>query len=474
MNKSSSNLITEQILEASPLLESFGNAKTVRNDNSSRFGKYLEVFFKNGLICGAKVTEYLLEKSRIVTHAPEERNYHVFYEMLAGLSEEQKAKFGLMSAEKYFYLNQGGSCIIDGKVDKEDFHSLLSAMQVLGFTSEEQDVIFKIISSILHMGNVYFHRKQLKHGQEGVEVGSDVEIKWAAHLLGLNLNGIVNALTVKTSEMRNENLVIPLNIDQALDARDAISKALYSCLFTWLVTRLNKIISGKSQSRKSVKHIISILDIFGFEDFQENSFEQLCINYANENLQYFFNKNVFKLEQAEYAKEKIEWNPITFSDNQPIIHMLSKKPVGIFHLLDDESNFPKATDLSFLEKCHYNHALSELYSRPRMNSMEFGIKHYAGQVWYNVESFLDKNRDTLRYDVMSLMISSKEKMISKMFQDLRNFHEASKTLNKPNGQFVTMKPRTATVAARFHDSLHNLLGECNLYLNSIQFRHLWF
>ena len=458
MNKSSSNLITEQILEASPLLESFGNAKTVRNDNSSRFGKYLEVFFKNGLICGAKVTEYLLEKSRIVTHAPEERNYHVFYEMLAGLSEEQKAKFGLMSAEKYFYLNQGGSCIIDGKVDKEDFHSLLSAMQVLGFTSEEQDVIFKIISSILHMGNVYFHRKQLKHGQEGVEVGSDVEIKWAAHLLGLNLNGIVNALTVKTSEMRNENLVIPLNIDQALDARDAISKALYSCLFTWLVTRLNKIISGKSQSRKSVKHIISILDIFGFEDFQENSFEQLCINYANENLQYFFNKNVFKLEQAEYAKEKIEWNPITFSDNQPIIHMLSKKPVGIFHLLDDESNFPKATDLSFLEKCHYNHALSELYSRPRMNSMEFGIKHYAGQVWYNVESFLDKNRDTLRYDVMSLMISSKEKMISKMFQDLRNFHDASKTMNKPNGQFVTMKPRTATVAARFHDSLHNLLG----------------
>jgi myosin-15 len=229
---------------------------------------------------------------------------------------------------------------------------------IMPFTSEEQDVIFKIISSILHLGNVYFHRKQLKHGQEGVEVGSDVEIKWAAHLLQLNVNGIINALTVKTSEMRNENLVIPLNIDQALDARDAISKALYSSLFTWLVSRLNKIISGKS-SRKTVKNVISVLDIFGFEDFQENSFEQLCINYANENLQYFFNKNVFKMEQAEYAKEKIEWNPITFSDNQPIIHMLSKKPVGVFHLLDDESNFPKATDLSYLEKCHYNHALQQ-------------------------------------------------------------------------------------------------------------------
>ena len=412
---------------------------------------------QDGVISGANITEYLLEKSRIVTHAPDERNYHVFYEMLAGLTEEQRQKFGLMTAEKYFYLNQGGSCNIDGKVDRDDFQSLLSAMQVLGFTQEEQEVIFKIISSILHLGNVYFHRKQLKHGQEGVEIGSDVEIKWAAHLLQLNVNGIVNALTLKTSEMRNENLVIPLNIDQALDARDAIAKALYSSLFTWLVSRLNKIISGKS-SRRALKNVISILDIFGFEDFPENSFEQLCINYANENLQYFFNKNIFKMEQAEYAKEKIEWNPITFLDNQPIIHMLSKKPVGVFHLLDDESNFPKATDISFLEKCHYNHALNELYSRPRMNSMEFGIKHYAGQVWYNVEGFLDKNRDTLRYDVMSLMISSKEKMISKMFQDLRNFHEASKTLNKPNGQFVTMKPRTATVAARFHDSLHNLLG----------------
>ena len=338
------------------------------------------------MITGANITEYLLEKSRIVTHAPDERNYHVFYEMLAGLSEEQRQKFGLMTAEKYFYLNQGGSCSIDGKVDKDDFQNLLSAMQVLGFTSEEQDVIFKIISSILHLGNVYFHRKQLKHGQEGVEIGSDVEIKWAAHLLQLNVNGIVNALTFKTSEMRNENLVIPLNIDQALDARDAIAKALYSSLFTWLVSRLNKIISGKS-SRRAIKNVISILDIFGFEDFPENSFEQLCINYANENLQYFFNKNIFKMEQAEYAKEKIEWNPINFLDNQPIIHMLSKKPVGVFHLLDDESNFPKATDISFLEKCHYNHALNELYSRPRMNSMEFGIKHYAGQVWYNVESW---------------------------------------------------------------------------------------
>jgi myosin-15 len=267
-----------------------------------------------------------------------------------------------------------------------------------------------------------------------------------------------------------ENVVNPLNIDQALDARDAIAKSLYTSLFTWLVNRINKIMLGKSAAikkahKKTIFSVISVLDMFGFEEFSENSFEQLCINFANETLQHYFNKNIFKLEQAEYAKEKLEWTPIQYNDNQSIIHMISKKPIGVFHLLDDESNFPKASDLSFLEKCHYNHALNELYSRPRMSSMDFGIKHYAGQVWYNVEGFLDKNRDTVRYDVMGLLISSKDKMISKMFLDLRNFHEASKTLgrmgygpNHGNGQFITMKPRAPTVAARFGDSLSQLFS----------------
>uniref|UniRef100_T1JBR9 Unconventional myosin-XV n=1 Tax=Strigamia maritima TaxID=126957 RepID=T1JBR9_STRMM len=459
VNKSSSNLITEQILEASPLLEAFGNAKTVRNDNSSRFGKYLEVHFKNGVITGANTTEYLLEKSRIVTQAPEERNYHVFYEILAGLNDEEKEKYGLTSADKYFYLNQGGSCEISCKDDGEDFQALLSAVQVLGFSLDEQETIFRILSSVLHLGNIYFHRKPLKHGQEGVEIGSNAEIKWTSHLLQLSPDGIVQALTTKTTEARNEKLMTPLNLDQALDARDAISKALYSRLFSWLVQRINSIVCKGSK-----KTSIAILDIFGFEDFQENSFEQLCINYANETLQFYFNKHIFKLEQQEYAKEKIEWQTIAFQDNQPVINLISKKPVGILHLLDDESNFPKATDMSFLEKCHYNHALNELYSRPRMSSMEFGITHYAGQVWYSVEGFLDKNRDTLRSDVVELLISSKLQMISKMFMDLRNTGEATKTVNRNNGRFVTMKPRTPTVAARFNDSLLALvenMTRCN-------------
>ncbi|XP_014277405.1 unconventional myosin-XV isoform X2 [Halyomorpha halys] len=460
VNRAPSNLITEQVLEASPLLESFGNAKTARNDNSSRFGKFLEVHFKDGVILGGKVTEYLLEKSRIVTQAPEERNYHVFYELLAGLTEETKLKYGLLSADKYFYLNQGESCEIDGRNDSDGFQSLMSAMQVLDFTSEEQDTIFRILASVLHLGNVYFHRKQLKHGQEGVEIGSDAEIRWAGHLLQISVDGIKMALTTKTTEARNERLLTALTIDQALDARDAFAKALYSSLFAWLVARTNHIVY-KGTKRTTA---ISILDIFGFEDFKENSFEQLCINYANEHLQCYFNKHIFKLEQQEYAKEKIQWQNITYTDNLPVIHLLSKKPVGILHLLDDESNFPRASDVSFLEKCHYNHALNELYSRPRLNGPEFGVKHFAGNVWYNVEGFLDKNRDTLRTDVVDLLISSSLPMVSKMFEAVRSSQETNKTLNKSNGRFVTMKPRTPTVAARFHDSLQNLMdtmSKCN-------------
>ncbi|KAH7950507.1 hypothetical protein HPB49_025045 [Dermacentor silvarum] len=461
VNRSPSNLVTEQILEASPLLEAFGNAKTVRNDNSSRFGKYLRLFFRDGVITGANTTDYLLEKSRIVTQATEERNYHVFYELLAGLSDKDKEKYGLQTADKYFYLNQGGAIEMACKDDAEDFRSLLSAMQVLGMSSEEQDAIFRILAAVLHLGNVYFHRKPLKHGQEGVQVGSEAEVRWASHLLQLAEDGILSALTTKTTEARGERLTTPLNIDQALDARDAVAKALYSGLFSWLVWRVNQAVCQRETARTTA---IAILDIFGFEDLKENSLEQLCINYANEALQQFQIRQVFKLEQAEYSRERLSWQPLSHCDNQGALQLIAKRPLGLLALLDDESNFPKATDASFLDKCHYNHALDELYSRPRMSSLEFGVRHYAGHVWYSVEGFLDKNRDTLRPDVVQLLISSKLPMVSQMFEWRRATAEACKTSSKADGRFVTMKPRAPTVAARFHDSLQCLMeamAQCN-------------
>ncbi|GAB0087709.1 unconventional myosin-XV [Sergentomyia squamirostris] len=456
---SASAVITEQILEAAPLLEAFGNARTARNDNSSRFGKYLEVFFKQGAIVGAKITQYLLEKSRIVTQAPGERNYHVFYELLGGLTEAERTKYGLLEAEKYFYLNQGGSDCAPGRVDWE---ALQGAMQVLGVSENEREGIVRVLASVLHLGNIYFHRRQLRHGQEGVEVGSDAEIKWAAHLLQISSEGLLRSLTTRITEARAERLHTPLSIDQALDMRDAFAKALYSGLFSWLVSRINSIVhkGGTHDAQR-----ISILDIFGFEDLAENSFEQLCINYANENLHLYFNKHVFKLEQAEYARERLEWTPLTWEDNLPVIHLMAKKPVGVFHLLDDESNFPRASDLSFLEKCHYNHALSELYSRPRIGAQEFGITHYAGQVWYCVEGFLEKNRDALAMDLLELLASSKQPLVTDMTRMLRAQRDAGKSMPRgANGRFVTMKPRTPTVAARFSDSLQQLLqsmARCN-------------
>lgn len=232
--------------------------------------------------------------------------------------------------------------------------------------------------------------------------------------------------------------------------------------FSRLVSRINSIVH-KGGTHDAYR--ISILDIFGFEDLTENSFEQLCINYANESLQLYFNKHVFKLEQAEYARERLEWTHLGWEDNMPVIHLLAKKPVGIFHLLDDESNFPRATDISFLEKCHYNHALNELYSRPRIGAQEFGIQHYAGQVWYSVEGFLEKNRDALRIDVLELLSTSKQPLVAEMTKQMRAQRDFGKTLPRgTNGRFVTMKPRTPTVAARFSDSLQQLLqsmSKCN-------------
>ena len=227
VNKSTSNIVTEQILESNTLLEAFGNAKTIKNFNSSRFGKYLEIYFRNDLIVGGNIKHYLLEKPRIVSQLADERNYHIFYEILAGFTEIEKEKYGLQSADKYFYLNQGCTDEIGDKNDAQDFSFLLSSFQVLGFTNEQQDVIFRVLASVLHLGNIYFHRKFLKTGQEGVEIGTDVEIRWACHLLQLNIENVLQTLTCRITEARGERLYSPYNIDQALDARDAICKFVY-------------------------------------------------------------------------------------------------------------------------------------------------------------------------------------------------------------------------------------------------------
>ncbi|XP_066511963.1 unconventional myosin-XV [Hoplias malabaricus] len=451
--------ITQQIeiLEATPLLESFGNAKTVRNDNSSRFGKFVEIFMEEGVISGAITSQYLLEKSRIVFQAKNERNYHIFYEMLAGLPIHQRRVFYLQEAETYYYLNQGGNCQIEGKEDGEDFRRLQSAMEILSFSPEDQSSVFRVLSSILHLGNVFFHRLETEV-QETAGVVSAQEIRVVAELLQISPEGLQKAITYKVTDAMKEKIYTPLTVESAVDARDAVAKILYSLLFCWLTERINGRVYPRNEALS-----ISILDIYGFEELAVNSFEQLCINYANETLQYFFTKIILKQEQEEYIREQIGWREFTFTDNQTCIDLIAAKPHGIFRILDDQSCFPQATDHTFLQKCHYHHGNNPLYSRPKMPLPEFTVKHYAGRVTYQVHKFLDKNYDQVRQEVLDLFIQSHNRMVSNLFI------KHSESLNQQKGGMrrdstVTRRYQPSTVAAKFQQSLQELLDKmerCN-------------
>ncbi|KAA0722587.1 Unconventional myosin-XV [Triplophysa tibetana] len=446
-----------QILEATPLLESFGNAKTVRNDNSSRFGKFVEIFMEEGVISGAITSQYLLEKSRIVFQAKDERNYHIFYEMLAGLPTHLKRAFYLQEAETYFYLNQGGNCVIIGKDDGDDFRRLQSAMDILNFSVEDQGSIFRVLSSILHLGNVFFHRVE-SEVQETAGVVSTQEIRAVADLLQISPEGLQKAITFKVTEAMREKIYTPLTVESAVDARDAVAKILYSLLFHWLTERINGRVYPRNEALS-----ISLLDIYGFESLTFNSFEQLCINFANETLQFFFTKIIFKQEQEEYIREQISWKELMFTDNQACIDLIATKPHGILRILDDQSGFPQATDHTFLQKCHYHHGESPLYSRPKMPLPEFTVNHYAGRVTYQVQKFLDKNYDQVRQEVLELFMQSQNRMVSNLFiKHAEMLNQQKGAMNRSST--ITRRYQPSTVAAKFQQSLQELLDKmerCN-------------
>uniref|UniRef100_A0A8C7YUG1 Myosin VIIAa n=1 Tax=Oryzias sinensis TaxID=183150 RepID=A0A8C7YUG1_9TELE len=345
--------IEQQVLEANPILEAFGNAKTIRNDNSSRFGKYIDIHFnKRGAIEGAKIEQYLLEKSRVCRQAHDERNYHIFYCMLKGMTAEEKKKLGLSKATDYTYLTIGKCTVCDGRDDLKEYSNIRSAMKV------------------------------------------------------------------RTLITRGETVSTPLSIEQALDVRDAFVKGIYGRLFVWIVEKINAAIYKPPSSQpKAGRRCIGLLDIFGFENFVVNSFEQLCINFANENLQQFFVRHVFKLEQEEYNLENINWQHIEFTDNQDALDMIAIKPMNIISLIDEESKFPKGTDATMLNKLNFQHKLNTNYIPPKNNhETQFGIQHFAGVVYYETKGFLEKNRDTLYGDIIQLVHSSKNKFIKQIFQ----------------------------------------------------------
>ncbi|XP_014047409.1 unconventional myosin-IXb isoform X5 [Salmo salar] len=403
--KGYSSGVRRTILGAGLVLEAFGNAKTAQNNNSSRFGKFIRVnYLESGVVRGAVVEKYLLEKCRLVFRAKNERNYHVFYYLLVGASKEEQREFSLLQPDDYTYLQQEYFHLEDAEDLRHEFERLRQAMEMVGFLPSTKKQIFSMLSAILYLGNVTY--TQSEDGQ-GLEAGPADVLSTLSDLLKVKQELLVEALTKRKQTTANDKLVLHYTLKEAVTARDSMAKSLYSSLFDWIVLHINHALLNRRDMEEAVSCLsIGILDIFGFEDFQTNSFEQFCINYANEKLQYYFNQHIFKLEQKEYQAEGISWSTIDYTDNLGCIHLISQKPTGLFHLLDEESNLPQATDDTLLDKFKQQHQDNPYFVPTTVMLPAFVIQHFAGKVKYQIKDFRKKNTDHMRPDIVALLRSS--------------------------------------------------------------------
>uniref|UniRef100_A0AAX7TS15 Myosin IXA n=1 Tax=Astatotilapia calliptera TaxID=8154 RepID=A0AAX7TS15_ASTCA len=399
--------VEQIILGAGPVLEAFGNAKTAHNNNSSRFGKFIQVNYQeSGTVRGAYVEKYLLEKSRLVYQEHNERNYHVFYYLLAGASEEERKAFHLLKPEEYHYLNQ----VLEGEDLKHDFERLQLAMEMVGFLPTTRKQIFSLLSAILHLGNIRYKKKTYR--DDSIDICNPEVLPIVSELLEVKEEMLLEALTTRKTVTVGERLIVPYKLAEAGTVRDSMAKSLYSALFDWIVFRTNHALLNNKDLEDSSKILsIGVLDIFGFEDYENNSFEQFCINFANERLQHYFNQHIFKLEQEEYRAEGITWHNIDYIDNSGCINLISKKPTALFHLLDEECNFPQASNQTLLDKFKRQHEGNSYIEFPTVMEPAFIIRHYAGKVKYGVKDFREKNTDHMRPDIVALLKSSKNAFI---------------------------------------------------------------
>ncbi|XP_023685858.1 uncharacterized protein myh14 isoform X1 [Paramormyrops kingsleyae] len=408
--------LERQLLQANPILEAFGNAKTVKNDNSSRFGKFIRINFDvAGYIVGANIETYLLEKSRAIRQAKDERTFHIFYQLLCGASESMRADLLLAGADQYRFLS-GGSIPVPGQSDAENFTQTMDSMTIMGFTKEEALAMMKVISAVLQFGNVSFHKEK---NSDQASMPDDTAAQKLCHLLGISVLEFTRAILTPRIKVGREYVQKAQTKEQADFAVEALAKATYERLFRWLVHRINRALDRRQRQGAS---FIGILDIAGFEIFQLNSFEQLCINYTNEKLQQLFNHTMFVLEQEEYQREGIEWNFIDFGlDLQPCIDLIERPahPPGVLALLDEECWFPRATDRSFVDKLSGEQGSHPKFHRPRQLRQEadFSIIHYAGRVDYKADEWLVKNMDPLNDNVASLLHQSSDHFISELWRE---------------------------------------------------------
>lgn len=401
----SGHSVENQILDSNPLLESFGNAKTIRNNNSSRFGKYMEVNFdKKNNIKGCNIVSYLLEKSRVVKQGLNERNYHVFYMLLAGAKKEMKKDFALKPPDQFWYLGQSGCFEVDKRSDTKEFEEMVAAMNNLAITSAVQTQIFQCLAGILHLGNLSFVASREVEG--GCKAAAPAECRRVAGLLGINPDALERALCFRETLVNGESTMTPLSPEKAVDLRDALSKYVYGKVFDHVV----KLVNG-SLFRGKVALNIGVLDIFGFEVFKVNSFEQLCINYCNERLQTFFNEIIFEGEIKTYQAEDLPIDDIAYVDNMGCVRLIDQRGAGIFDYLNEVATVPNGTDQKFVAKINQvfddaKATKSEYFSRNKRSPLEFTVKHFAGDVGYNATDFLEKNRDALAEALLAQMQSS--------------------------------------------------------------------
>ncbi|PPD91802.1 hypothetical protein GOBAR_DD11268 [Gossypium barbadense] len=406
--------VEQKVLESNPVLEAFGNAKTVRNNNSSRFGKFVEIQFdQRGRISGAAIRTYLLERSRVCQVSDPERNYHCFY-MLCSARKEDVEKYKLGNPRTFHYLNQSNCIELDALNDSEEYIATRRAMDVVGISEEEQDAIFRVVAAILHLGNVEFSKGQETDASEPKNDKSRFHLKTAAELFMCDEKSLEESLCKRVFVTRDETITKALDPNAAALSRDALAKIVYSKLFDWLVEKINVAIGQDKES----KFLIGVLDIYGFESFKTNSFEQFCINLTNEKLQQHFNQHVFKMEQEEYEREAIDWSYIEFVDNQDILDLIEKKPGGIIALLDEACMFPRSTHETFAQKLYQTFKDHKRFSKPKLSRTDFTIYHYAGDVTYQTELFLDKNKDYVVPEHQALLAASKCSFVSSLFPPL--------------------------------------------------------
>jgi len=461
------NNVEQKVLASNPIMEAIGNAKTIRNDNSSRFGKYIEISFnKTNQIIGANMRTYLLEKSRVVAQTANERNYHIFYQLCSCHDMPQFQPLKLMPASEFEYTNMGECMTIDNVDDKKNFFETAHALTLLGVSSQYQSLMFRVLSSILHMGNI----KIMKKGDYSTVDPSDEHLATMCELLGIEATQMLQWLTNKKLTTMTEVVVKPMNQDQAIQARNALAKHMYSKLFEWIVAKVNEALSTSAKQDS----FIGVLDIYGFETFKVNSFEQFCINYANEKLQQQFCNHVFKLEQDEYVREGIEWKFITFTDNQPCIALIEDK-MGILDQLNDQCKLQRGSDEAWAQKLFDLHlGKSKHFEKSKLSNTSFFVVHFADKVRYEIEGFLEKNRDAVSEEQLAILKASQYSLVSELFIEPTDSQQAEVTAGVGKKGRITVSSSTTrgnrrvggnknkkTVASQFQQSLALLMKTLN-------------